>query len=242
MPPSPGNARALAMAARSSTCPAMIAPLCAPFSRRMRVRRRVSMSAMATMPWCFRYSGSACFGAPAGHARRQIPDHQPRRVYLRGLLVLTVHAGVADMRIGKGNDLAAVGRIGQDFLVPGDRGVEHHLPRGHAVGADRSPPENRSVGERKHGGRQQGQNGLRDTDTKTGRAPRPSRCPVGYGSKLYRRIAVALKSGQRFRFRNGGRRAALNNHRAGRRKAGVPRANRRRTTTAYYRNILILPY
>ena len=33
------------------------------------------------------------------------------------LHILTVGAGVSDMGIGQGNDLSAIGRVRQDFLV-----------------------------------------------------------------------------------------------------------------------------
>ena len=53
-----GAARAASSAAFSSASPVTMQPFCAPFARRMRVRRRVSMSAMATTPWRSRKAGS----------------------------------------------------------------------------------------------------------------------------------------------------------------------------------------
>ena len=47
-------------------------------------------------------------------------------------LVLAIDPGIADMRIGQGHYLATVGRVGQDLLVTGHGGIEHHL-------ADRLP-------------------------------------------------------------------------------------------------------
>src|SRR5687767_15279819 len=41
------------------------------------------------------------------------------------------------MRGGHGDDLSAVGRIGQDFLVAAERGVEHHFPAAHLAGPAR---------------------------------------------------------------------------------------------------------
>ena len=41
--------------------------------------------------------------------------------------VLGVDAGVADVRIRQRDDLPGVRRVGQDFLVAGHRGVEHHF-------------------------------------------------------------------------------------------------------------------
>jgi hypothetical protein len=59
---------------------------------------------------------------------------------------------IADMRIGQGNDLATIGRIGEDFLVTGHGGIEHHLATGNAICADGLALENRSVGEGENGG------------------------------------------------------------------------------------------
>src|SRR5690606_34931412 len=44
--------------------------------------------------------------------------------------VLRVGADVADVREGEGDDLRGIGRVGQDLLVAGHRGVEAHLADG----------------------------------------------------------------------------------------------------------------
>src|SRR5207249_1124610 len=44
-------------------------------------------------------------------------------------------------------ELAAVGRIGEDLLVAGDRRVEDHLAHGSAARADRAAAKHRPVGE-----------------------------------------------------------------------------------------------
>jgi hypothetical protein len=41
--------------------------------------------------------------------------------------VLVVGADIADMREGEGDDLPGIGRVGQDFLIAGHRGVEADL-------------------------------------------------------------------------------------------------------------------
>ena len=56
---------------------------------------------------------------------------------LGGLDVLGVDAVVADVRIRQRDDLPAVARVGQDFLVAGQRGVEDHLADRVAGRADR---------------------------------------------------------------------------------------------------------
>ena len=40
-----------------------------------------------------------------------------------------VRAVVADLRIGQHHDLPGIGRIGEDFLVAGDRGIEDDFAR-----------------------------------------------------------------------------------------------------------------
>ena len=73
--------------------------------------------------------------------------------------VLGVDADVADVRIGQRDDLPGVGRIGQDLLVAGHRGVEHDLAGGVARRADRAAAEDRAVGQargRRDGGQQRG--------------------------------------------------------------------------------------
>jgi hypothetical protein len=58
---------------------------------------------------------------------RQVADDQAGREHLRRLDVFVADAVVADVRIGQRDDLPAVARVGQDLLVTGQRGVEHHL-------------------------------------------------------------------------------------------------------------------
>ena len=70
---------------------------------------------------------------------RHVLDDQPGGEDLRRLDVFRVDAVVADVRIRQRDDLPAVARIGEDFLVAGQRGVEHHLADRLAGGADRMP-------------------------------------------------------------------------------------------------------
>ena len=97
--------------------------------------------------------------APAAVGARQITDHQPGGVNLRRLLVVRVAADVADVRIGERHDLPAVRRIGEDFLIAGQGGVEHHLADAVAAGADGGAVQQRAVGEGEKGWL--GQDGLR---------------------------------------------------------------------------------
>jgi hypothetical protein len=63
------------------------------------------------------------------------------------------------MGIGERDDLAAIARIGEDFLIASERGVEDHFTNGLCWRTDRMAAKNRSVSERKDGGGQMGQQG-----------------------------------------------------------------------------------
>ena len=70
-----------------------------------------------------------------------------RRRKVDGLDVVLVGADIADMREGEGDDLAGIGRIGEDFLVAGHRGIEADLADGMAGGAKAEAFEHRAVGQ-----------------------------------------------------------------------------------------------
>ncbi len=74
-----------------------------------------------------------------------------RRVHR--LDVFLVRADIADMREGEGDDLPGIGRVGQDLLVAGHRGVEADLARRLAFGADADALNDGAVVEDEEGGR-----------------------------------------------------------------------------------------
>ena len=55
--------------------------------------------------------------------------------------ILGIRADIADMGEGEGDDLPGIGRVGHDFLIAGQRGVEADLADGSAGGADTAAPE-----------------------------------------------------------------------------------------------------
>ena len=71
---------------------------------------------------------------------------------LVGFDVLGVDAVVADVRIRERHDLPTVARVGEDFLVAGDGGVEHHFADRGAGGTDGIADKDRAVCERQDGG------------------------------------------------------------------------------------------
>ena len=88
-----------------------------------------------------RYCGPASYVARKFDAStRQVLDDQPCGMDRRRFGILVIDADVADVRIGQRDDLPAVARVGQDLLVAGERGVEHHLADRAAGGADRTGP------------------------------------------------------------------------------------------------------
>src|SRR6267154_1581672 len=56
------------------------------------------------------------------------------------------------MREGEGDDLPGIGRVGQDFLIARDAGVEADLADGASRGAESVAPEYRAVGENQRAG------------------------------------------------------------------------------------------
>ena len=66
-------------------------------------------------------------GAPVGSQLREFADDQRLDVRALGFLVVEIGADVADVRIGKADDLAGVAGIGENFLVAGEAGIENDL-------------------------------------------------------------------------------------------------------------------
>ena len=62
-----------------------------------------------------------------------------------GLGVVGMHPVVPDVGGGHRDDLSAVGRVGQDLLVPGHPGVEHGFTEHRAGGTDAAAAEHGPV-------------------------------------------------------------------------------------------------
>src|SRR6185312_468465 len=79
--------------------------------------------------------------APVAGDAWHVAYHQPGCLHLRRFAILGIDPGVADVRVGQGDDLPGVGRIGQDFLVTGHGRVEDDLAnrlanRAHGMAAE----------------------------------------------------------------------------------------------------------
>ena len=75
--------------------------------------------------------------------------------------VLVIGADIADMREGEGDDLAGIGRIGEDLLVAGQRRVEADFGDRAAGRAQPAPLDHRAVGKNQQRGRRFARPGLR---------------------------------------------------------------------------------
>ena len=87
----------------------------------------------------------ATLRTPAAGQHGAIANNQPGGMDFRRLHVVAVGAGVANMGIGKRDDLAAVGWIREDLLVTGHRGVEYDFADRLPFGANRGTVENGAV-------------------------------------------------------------------------------------------------
>ena len=95
----------------------------------------------------------ALLSAPVRYARGQIADHEAGAKRVHRLIVFEVDTDVADLGCGHHHDLAAVGRIGEDFLIPRDGGVEHQLARLIGCRAESGPAIDAAVLQGQKGGR-----------------------------------------------------------------------------------------
>ena len=104
----------------------------------------------------------------------------------RRLDILFVGPDIADMREGEGDDLGGVGRIGEDFLIAGERGVETQFAQHRPRRAGAAAPEHRAVVEKQSRRRPAGPGcgNLRR------RPVAGARGRLGRGGRLHRRSVV----------------------------------------------------
>ena len=95
--------------------------------------------------------GERFVAAPVGRLAADAPRDEPSHLRELGLLVSAMHAVVAQLRHGEGDELPGVGGIGEDLLVAGVAGVEDHLARRLAGGAAGKALEDVARGERERG-------------------------------------------------------------------------------------------
>ena len=120
--------------------------------------------------------------------QRQVSDDEPGRLDGRGLLVLRVHTDIANVRIGQGDQLAQVGRIGQDLLITAHGGIENDFANARTIGADRDTPEDGTVFQDQNCGLFQGilRTGMRHGRYRGGRVGPPQRRACQIRTKWHR--------------------------------------------------------
>ena len=94
--------------------------------------------------------------APIGRIGRCIAEDRPAGRGVRAAAdlfdILDIGPRVSDVRKGEGQDLAHVGRVGQDFLIAGHGGVEDHLAERRAYSTAAEALQDGSVRERDYAG------------------------------------------------------------------------------------------
>src|SRR5208282_4466713 len=89
-------------------------------------------------------------GAPVGRNGGELADDEGLDVGVRGLFIEAVGADVADVGIGEADDLAGVTRIGEDFLVAGERSIENDFAAAARAGAGKAALKYAPVFERQN--------------------------------------------------------------------------------------------
>jgi hypothetical protein len=79
---------------------------------------------------------------------RELAHHQRFDVRLGRFLVVEVGADIADMGIGQADDLAGIARVGENFLITGEAGVENDFAAAARDGAGRAAVKDAPVLER----------------------------------------------------------------------------------------------
>ena len=116
-----------------------------PFSRISAVSARVSMPRQArrcraSSATASRSPGGAVVGRVGDVGLEDGADGAGAGGRVEVFDVLVIGADIADMREGEGDDLAGIGRVGEDFLVAGQRGVEADFGDGAMPVAPRPRP------------------------------------------------------------------------------------------------------
>jgi len=89
--------------------------------------------------------GKAAARAPVGGRAAGVAHHDTAHVQVVRFEIVGCDTVVADLRIGEGDDLAGVRRIGDHLGVAGHAGVEYHLPGGLAAVAQRPALQAKTV-------------------------------------------------------------------------------------------------
>ena len=86
----------------------------------------------------------------------QLPAEEAPQREFPAFDIFGIDAVVSDERVRHGDDLAAVRRVGEDFLIPRHAGVEYNFSEDFARGPEGFPGEDGSITECKFGSRRHG--------------------------------------------------------------------------------------
>lgn len=103
--------------------------------------------------------GKAFLGTPVRWDFAKLTDDKCADVWAGGFVVFRVHSVVADHRISHRDDLAAVRRISDHFLITCHGGIEANFSGGGSAGSERNSRKAASVFEGKYSGRGHGAGG-----------------------------------------------------------------------------------
>ena len=90
-------------------------------------------------------------GSPVGADFGKFANDQPLDIGPGGFVVFGVGPVIANLRVGENDNLPAVGRIGEDFLIAGDGSIKNYFPVTFAFGAVAFAAEDSTVFQRKNG-------------------------------------------------------------------------------------------
>ena len=92
--------------------------------------------------------GQPALGPPVGRVGVVLLDDEALHLHPPGFDILGINAVVADQGIGHGDDLALIRGVGEDLLIAGHGGVEHHLAGGFAFAGEGPPLKHQAVFQR----------------------------------------------------------------------------------------------
>jgi hypothetical protein len=135
-----GMERALATSfAGSFSSGAESTPRMTPRVRRWRTSARVSRSETTGMPALARKSRGLGIGAPVAGDGGEFADDEAFDVGLGRIRYRGAGSVVADLGVGEDDDLAGIGRIGEDFLIAGEAVLKTTSPE-RSAGAPKLRP------------------------------------------------------------------------------------------------------
>lgn len=91
-------------------------------------------------------------GAPVRREARKLAHHERFNVGTRSFFVVGIRADISNMRVGETDDLPGVTRIGENFLVSGEAGVENSFSAAAGLCTRGASNKNSPVLQRKRGG------------------------------------------------------------------------------------------